>query len=286
MAELMQETNNKKRQAIEMGVLVLLLVVFLTVSLITHNPFGPDGERFDSDGNPLSRSGAIGLIVAAGLTLVMYSFLYRDNPLYKIAENLYVGVGLGYLAIITWRTALRPEIYEPLLNSPTTDAFLDALLHRSVPIILGVLLLTRLSRKHGWLSRYSYGLMIGWGAGLGIPLVTHSYILQQLKAAISPFQSDVAGSAAAADLFTGTWWLGVFLPMFGAVVVMVGTVSVLYYFFFSVKQERVGKAVSKVGILFLMVSFGASFGYTVMGRVSLLIGRVQFLLFDWLKMAK
>jgi len=40
--------------------------------------------------------------------------------------------------------------------------------------------------------------------------------------------------------------------------------------------------VSKVGIWFLMVSFGASFGYTIMGRLSLLIGRVQFLLDDWL----
>jgi hypothetical protein len=31
-----------------------------------------------------------------------------------------------------------------------------------------------------------------------------------------------------------------------------------------------------------MIAFGASFGYTVMARVSLLIARVQFLLRDWL----
>ena len=31
-----------------------------------------------------------------------------------------------------------------------------------------------------------------------------------------------------------------------------------------------------------MIAFGASFGYTVMARVSLLIGRIQFLLHDWL----
>lgn len=35
---------------------------------------------------------------------------------------------------------------------------------------------------------------------------------------------------------------------------------------------------SKVGIAFLMMSFGASFGYTVMGRISLAIGRMQDLL--------
>ena len=37
-----------------------------------------------------------------------------------------------------------------------------------------------------------------------------------------------------------------------------------------------------VGIWFIMISFGAHFGYTVMGRVSLLIGRVQFLIEDWI----
>jgi hypothetical protein len=31
-----------------------------------------------------------------------------------------------------------------------------------------------------------------------------------------------------------------------------------------------------------MVAFGAAFGYTVMARISLLIGRMQFLLGDWL----
>ena len=76
------------------------------------------------------------------------------------------------------------------------------------------------------------------------------------------------------------------LPVLLAAAVMVGTVSVLWYFFFSLEHKRAGAGLSKLGILFLMVSFGASFGYTVMGRVSLLIGRVQFLLFEWLKIAK
>ena len=37
-----------------------------------------------------------------------------------------------------------------------------------------------------------------------------------------------------------------------------------------------GKA-SRAGIWVLMVAFGASFGYTVMARVSLLIGRLEYL---------
>ena len=55
----------------------------------------------------------------------MFSFLYRDNVLFKIAENLYVGVALGYSAIrFTWEQGLRPEVVEPLYNAPTSSAFL------------------------------------------------------------------------------------------------------------------------------------------------------------------
>lgn len=205
----------------------------------------------------------IGVFVAAGLTLIMYSFLYRDNPLFKVAENLYVGISLGYGAMMTWYLSLKPEVVDPLVFAPGRDAFLDALTHRTVPIILGILLLTRLSRKHGWLSRYAYTIMVGWGAGIGIPIVVHTYILKQLGPAVQPLSGNVW------DILSG-------------IVLLIGTVSVLFYFFFSVEHKGPGGAVSRVGIWFLMVSFGASFGYTVMGRVSLLIGRIIFLLRDWL----
>ncbi len=274
------ETTSSKRNGLEMAVLALLAVAFLTVSLIVQNPFAKEADP----------AKAIGTIVAAGLTLIMYSFLYRDNALFKIAENLYVGVTLGYGAILSWHEILRPEVFEPLVLAPTPAAFWSELQYRAIPIILGILLVTRLSRKYGWLSRYSYALMIGWGSGVGISLTTHTMILKQLEAAVVPFQK-VGEESAKSDMWSGPWfvahpWVAPAVLIFGAIFVMVGTVAVLWYFFFSVEHKRAGGALSKLGILFLMVSFGASFGYTVMGRVSLLIGRVQFLLFEWLKIPR
>ncbi len=56
----------------------------------------------------------------------------------------------------------------------------------------------------------------------------------------------------------------------------------LIYFFFSLEHKGVIGGVSKIGVWFLMIAFGASFGFTVMARMSLLIGRIQFLIRDWL----
>ncbi len=106
--------------------------------------------------------------------------------------------------------------------------------------------MTRLSRKYGWLSRYAYAFMVGFGSGMAIPVTTHSYILKQLYSAVAPFQDAIAKTAAGAPAPTG-WevMLTVILPVFGAVVVMVGTVAVLFYFFFSVEHKRAGNAVSR-----------------------------------------
>jgi hypothetical protein len=39
---------------------------------------------------------------------------------------------------------------------------------------------------------------------------------------------------------------------------------------------------ARVGVWYLMITFGAAFGFTVMGRIALLADRVEFLLDDWL----
>jgi hypothetical protein len=72
------------------------------------------------------------------------------------------------------------------------------------------------------------------------------------------------------------------LAGFNLFIILIGVVTVLIYFFYSVEHTGAVGVASKVGIWFLMVSFGASFGYTIMARLSLLIGRVGFLLESWL----
>ena len=63
---------------------------------------------------------------------------------------------------------------------------------------------------------------------------------------------------------------------------VVGVLTCLTYFFFSVEHKGgVGK-VARVGIWFLMITFGAAFGFTVMGRIALLAARFEFLFDDWL----
>jgi hypothetical protein len=204
----------------------------------------------------------LGIITAVALTLAMYSFLYKDNPVFKIAENLFVGVAMGYWIIITWFNILKPDVYEQLIVPLFKDTGNDPQYIVIIPTILGVFMLLRFSNKLSWLSRWSFAFVVGLGAGITIPNFIHAFILKQLT-----FDSLIAAS----------------LPdSINNFLILLGVVSVLIYFFFSLEHKGVIGGVSKIGVWFLMIAFGASFGFTVMARMSLLIGRIQFLIRDWL----
>ena len=293
----MSEADNtlqdaKRYSTAEVVAGIVLLVIFLTVAAVRFGlniaQADPGFAAMTGEERYLWFMREFGVVLAAGLTLTMYSFLYRDNALFKLAENLYVGVALGYGAVMTWYLSLKVEIYDPLFGdlpagSPP-DTRLWNVLERAIPIALGCMLVTRISRRFSWPSRYSYAIMIGWGAGIGIPVTVKTFVLKQLEAAVLPLKFGAISEAWNAEVFSYSDFLWALAMPVGGVMILVGTVSVLYYFFFSVERGPVGKVVSRVGIFFLMVSFGASFGYTVMGRISLFIDRVEFLLGNWLKL--
>ena len=194
--------------------------------------------------------------IGAILTLMIFSFLYRDNPFYKFGEHLFVGVANGYYIVYYWHNALKPNLFEPL----SAGQFVYI-----VPLLLGLMYFTRFIPRISWLVRIPIGFTIGWGAGLSIPALFQADVLRQLE-------GTVVTPTTFSDLASGIW----------AVIILVGVVCTLVYFFFSREQKGLLGSASRLGIIFIMIGFGASFGYTVMARVSLLIGRIQFLLGPWL----
>src|SRR6478609_11547307 len=206
-----------------------------------------------------------GAWVATGLTLLIFSFLYKDNPLFKLAENLYVGVSVGYTIVKTYDTVIVQLIWKPMVENGEW-----ALL---VPVAIGLLMLTRYVPKAAWLSRYAFAFIVGLGSGLAIPRTISSFILKQVEDTVRPLVSMTGGDGL-------TFSMSLLDPAssINAVIILVGVSSVLFYFFFSIEHSGPGRVVARTGIIFLMIAFGAAFGYTVMARMSLLIGRLTDLI--------
>lgn len=202
----------------------------------------------------------LGAWVATGLTLFIFTFLYKDNPLFKLAEHLYVGVSVGYTIVKAYDTVVIRLIYEPMVKQGDWSLL--------IPLGIGALMLARYVPKATWLSRIAFAFIVGVGSGLAIPRVISSFILKQVEDTVRPLVSIVQGSP------TFTFSLLDPASNLNAIVLLVGVVSVLFYFFFSVEHHGPVRIAARTGILFLMIAFGAAFGYTVMARMSLLIGRL------------
>jgi len=219
----------------------------------------------------------IGIWVAALLTLAIYSFLYADNPVYKVAEHIFVGISAAYGAVILYYQALLPKLVKPLII-PLIDRvwhpeLADATSPRYtllVPMFLGLLIFSRFVPRYDWLSRWPIAFVMGLYAGLSIPRSVQEIILKQMHGTMLPLLPR--GANGGYDFLTG----------FSNLLLVMGVICTLAYFYFSARHEGLLGRVSRVGVWFLMVAFGAGFGNTVMARISLLIGRVQFLLYDWL----
>ncbi len=212
--------------------------------------------------------------IGAMITLMIFSFLYRDNPLYKFAEHLFVGVSAAYWMVVGIHTTILPN----LIGNLTPDLIKGVVpgvannkvqLHYLIPLVFGLLLLTRLIPKISAYSRWAMALVIGYAAGTNLTRYFQSDLLSQISSSIRPIVVVSDGRLQIGDTISG-------------MILVLGTLCGLIYFFFSAEHKGVFKPASRIGIWILMVTFGASFGYTVMARISLLTGRVDYLFGRWL----
>ncbi|MDN5353902.1 MAG: hypothetical protein PWQ09_658 [Candidatus Cloacimonadota bacterium] len=201
----------------------------------------------------------LGIWIGALLTFAIFSFLYKDNPFYKVAEQIFVGLSAGYWFVYTIFFILLPNMYNPLTENFAANWI------KLIPALLGVMMLMRLIPSIEWVSRFPIALVIGTTSGVFFLRYLKSDVINQLTATImNPFSGNNT------------------VMIVGQILLVIGTFTGVVYFYFSKKHEGAFGVTARIGIYFLMISFGAAFGYTAMARISLLIGRLQFLLGDWL----
>lgn len=202
---------------------------------------------------------SVGTTLQAIFTILLLSVVFKDNPAYRFAEHTFVGLYAGYTVALAYFQYIRPNVRDELIGQGE--------LHWIVPIVIGLLMYTRYIKSIAWLSRYSLCFTLGIGTGYVLSRDMKPLFVDQVRATFLPLWG------------TGDWWVTV-----SNWVYVVGTVTALVYFLFTLQKKGVQGGVSKVGRVTMMIAFGAAFGNTVMARVSLFLGRMQFLLGNWLKL--
>ncbi len=228
--------------------------------------------------NPFLDYENLGIWVAAALTLFALSFLYGDNPFYRLTEHVFVGVSAAYWMVTGfWSTIvpkllanLAPEIPVHLFRMDyATDVPWSRRLLYLVPLLLGLLLLARLHPRGRRLGALPLAFVLGVTAGLKLLGNLDAGFMAQIRNSIVPLAVVTEHGLQLGRTVDAALLIG-------------GVLAALGYFYFGRKDTGAMGATARAGLWVLMVTFGASFGFTVMGRIALLVGRMEFLLRDWL----
>jgi hypothetical protein len=209
------------------------------------------------------------LWLGAICNLGIYTILYRENRIFRFFEHLFIGVATGYTMYVAWNDVLKPEWWEPMTKDGQwwLAAFIPA----------GLLFYTIYSNKHAWMSRIIFGIFFGAAAGQTFQGYAAYYF--PLARSIADVKLVNPPEATA----PGHYYMTPFSAVANNWLFIVIVVAVMTYFFFSFEQKNaVIKNTSRLGRYVLMFSFGAIFGSTIGARMNLLIGRLYFLIHDWI----
>lgn len=201
-------------------------------------------------------SGAIGLI----LTLLIFSYLIGDNPLFRSAIYIFIGVSSGYAVVVVWHYVLMPKLFSPLASFDLKQNWLLI-----VPLILSVSLLAKLSPRFSWLGSFAMALLVGVGAATALSGAVAGTLIPQSRAAMNAFTPPN------------------FFDRLAGVVMLAGTVLTLIYFQFSAKRAADGSVKRNVvieilawgGRVFIAITFGVLFAGVYMAALTAMLERLS-----------
>lgn len=197
-------------------------------------------------------SSDLAIWLAAICTIAVYSFLYKENRLFRMAEHLFVGVGAGYAVVMGFDNVVN-KAWKPMLSG-------DSML--IIPMILGVLIFARFNKKYNWVTRIPMALLVGMGTALALRGAIQAEFVEQIRATILPLNN------------------------LNNILVVFGTLGTLMYFFFTKNKSKIIGYGSHFGRWVMMAAFGTAFGNAVQGRISLFIAQLQLIFGSWIHLIK
>jgi hypothetical protein len=214
----------------------------------------------------------LGALVGFVLTLLVFSYIFGDNALFRIAIHIFVGVAAGYTLAIAFYNIIYPQLVIPLFTGSTQERLLML-----VPLGLALLLFAKLSTRLSDLGTPVMAFLVGVGAAAAVGGALFGTLLPQALASMNEF--DARSIFQGGDALTGLGKLG------NASLMLVGTLTTLAYFQFGMRTRHDGKAqrplwlqvIAWIGTLFIAITFGALFAGVYTAALMALIERLNFL---------
>ena len=206
---------------------------------------------------------AAGLVVGAILTLLVFSYLLGDNPLYRLALHLFVGALVGYSLGIVLRDVFLGMVLAQLLTNPLAVV---------VPLVLGILLLFKGFPRQAYAGNFSVAYLVGVGTAVALSGALLGTLVPQIGAtgrALSP--ASLASSRGG---------------LLDGLLIVVGTTCTLMASAFAARKRQglagawaqIVRLAAGIGRIFIIFALGVAFAGALTASLSIFIGRIQYLI--------
>ena len=212
-------------------------------------------------------TGVIGFL----FTLLIFSYVLGDNPLFRIAVYIFIGVSSGYIAAVAWWQVIMPRLVYPLMSAIASGSMIEMGL-MAVPLLGALLILMNASPRLMGLGRIPMAFLVGVGAAVTIAGALIGTLIPQIMGTINAF-----------DLNTG---IGFVEAVSSGAVILVGTVLTLAYFHFGARPKADGsmhrlgliEVLAWGGRIFIGIALGAVFAGVYAAALTALIERISSLI--------
>lgn len=212
-------------------------------------------------------TGALGFL----FTILIFSYVFGDNPLFKISIYLFAGVSAGYVAAVAFWQVLWPRLIYPLIFGTLTEKGLLL-----IPLIGSVLILMKISPRIAGLARITMAYLVGVGAAVTIAGAVAGTLIPQITGTINTFDKfDIRLGLTAQNLEI----------LFSGSTILAGVIFSLAYFQFGAKPKADGSMrrnflvefMALIGRIFIGITLGAVFAGVYAAALTALIERISSL---------
>lgn len=202
--------------------------------------------------------GLFAAIFGVFVTIFIYSFLWKENPLSRAVEHLFIGLAAVFTLAGMYDAAATQAYWG-------TNRIVEGNFIWLIPVLISLMYFFFFSKKYFFLYRYPVSVVAGIMAGMMICGMIQSNFLVQIQSTVT---LPLVGEGV---------WEGWPPPGLDSIIIIIGIITALSFFFFTWEHRGALGISTRIGRYFLMATFGAAYGGTVMARMSLFIGRLRFL---------
>lgn len=197
------------------------------------------------------------------LTIMVLSYVIKDNPLFKAATYLFVGVTTGYFAVILIYQVLLPKLINPIFSGSSQELIFIAL-----AFLLCLMLLFKFSTRFNRLGTIPMAIIVGVGAATIISGAIFGTFLPQIGSTANNFQLTKQG-----NILLGSY-------------ILIGTIITLLYFQFTIipgikitnNDSKLFRIMRNFGKVFIGITLGSIFAGVILSTLIALIERISFLI--------